>query len=90
MTPWTVACQATLFMEFSKQEYWSRLLFPAPGDLPDPRIEPVSPTLAGGFFTTVPSGKHQIAISMNDPYAACPYQPSVFLFNMNSQEKSLY
>jgi len=47
-------------MEFSRQEYWSRLLFPAPGDLPDPGIEPASlasPVLAGSFFTTVLSGK---------------------------------
>ena len=56
-TPWTVACQASLSMEFSKQEYWSRLSYPVPGDLPDPRIEPMSPTLAGGFFTTEPPGK---------------------------------
>ena len=59
-TPWTVACQAPLFMEFSKQEYWSGLPFPTPGDLPDPGIKPaslVSPTLADGFFTTVPTGK---------------------------------
>ena len=40
--PWTVASQAPLSMEFSRQEYWSRLPFPTPGDLPDPRIEPVS------------------------------------------------
>ena len=39
-------------MGFPKQEYWNRLLFPSPGDLPDPGIEPVSPELAGGFFTT--------------------------------------
>ena len=44
-TPWTVAHQAPLFMEFSKQEYWSGLPFPSPGDLPDPRIELRSPTL---------------------------------------------
>ena len=58
--PWTVACQAPQSMEFSMQEYWSRLLFPAPGDLPDPGIEPASfasPVLAGRFFTTVPSRK---------------------------------
>ena len=56
---WTVAHQAPLFMEFSRQEYWTGLSFPIPGDLPDPRIEPVtaaSPALAGGFFTTEPSG----------------------------------
>ena len=44
-TPWTVACQAPLSMEFSRQEYWSGLPFPSPGDLPDPGIEPGSPTL---------------------------------------------
>ena len=56
-TPWTVVCQAPLSMGFSRQEYWSRLPFPPPGDLPDPGIEPVSPALAGGFFTTEPPGK---------------------------------
>ena len=45
MTPWTIACQAPLSMGFSRQEYWSQLPFPSPGDLPDPGIEPVSPTL---------------------------------------------
>ena len=43
MTPWTVAPQAPLLMEFSRQEYWSGLPFPTPGDLPDPGIEPESP-----------------------------------------------
>ena len=53
--PWTVAHQAPLSMEFSKQEYWSGLPFPTPGDLPDPGIKPTSfasPALAGRFFTT--------------------------------------
>ena len=44
-TPWTVARQAPLSMEFSRQKYWSGLPFPSPGDLPDPGIEPRSPTL---------------------------------------------
>ena len=47
-------------MGFHRQEYWSGLQFPTPGDLPDPGIKPgfpASPTLAGGFFTTVPPGK---------------------------------
>ena len=44
-TPWTVAYQAPLSMGFSRQEYWSGLLFPSPGDLPDPGIEPRSPAL---------------------------------------------
>ena len=46
-----------LSMEFSGQEYWSGLLFHPPGVLPNPRIEPVSPALAGSFFTTEPPGK---------------------------------
>ena len=57
VTSWTVALQTPLSMEFSRQESWSGLLFPTPGDLPDPEIEPVSPALAGGFFTTAPPGK---------------------------------
>ena len=54
-TPWTVAYQASLSMGFSSQEYWSKLPFPLPRDLPDLEIKPLSlmsPTLAGGFFTT--------------------------------------
>ena len=50
--PWTVACQAPLCMEFSRQEYWGRLPFPTPGNLPEPGNEPTSPALAGRFFTT--------------------------------------
>ena len=57
VTPWAVACQAPLSMGFSREEYWSGLPFPSPGNLPDPEIEPTSPALAGGFFTTEPSGK---------------------------------
>ena len=55
--PQTLAHQASLFMVFPRQEYWSGLPFPSPGDLPDPGIEPTSPALAGGFFTTEPPGK---------------------------------
>jgi len=47
MTPWTIPPQAPLSMGFSRQEYWSGLLFSAPGDLPNPGIKPVSPALAG-------------------------------------------
>ena len=53
-SPWTVARQAPLSMGFSRQEYWSGLLWPAPGDLRNPGIKPASlksPALAGGFFT---------------------------------------
>ena len=58
--PWTVAHQTPLSMGFSRQEYWNWLPFPPPGALPDTGFEPVppaSPALAGGFFTTEPSGK---------------------------------
>ena len=54
-TPWTVACQAPLSVGFSRQEYWSELPCPPPGDLPDPGMELaslLSPALAGRFFTT--------------------------------------
>ena len=59
VTPWTVAHQAPLSMGFTSQECWSGLSFPSPEDLPDPEIEPASPALAGGFFTTKPPGKPQ-------------------------------
>ena len=55
VTPWTVARQAPLSMGFSRQEYWNRLPFPSPVDLPDPGREPTSlapPALVGRFFTT--------------------------------------
>ena len=50
--PQTVACQAPLPMEFSRQECWSTLLFPSPGNLPDPGIEPGFSALAGGLLNT--------------------------------------
>ena len=57
VTPWTVGYQAPLSMGFTRQEYWSGLLLPSPGDHPDPGIEPPSPALAGTFITTEPPGK---------------------------------
>ena len=57
VTLWTVALQAPPFMGFSKQEYWSGLLFPSPGDLPDPGIEPRSPALQADTLTSEPPGK---------------------------------
>ena len=56
-TPWAVACQAPLSMGFPRQEYWSGLPCPFPRDLPDPGIEPTSPALTGGLFTTDPPRK---------------------------------
>ena len=54
VTPWTVAHWAPLFMGFPRQEYRTGLLIPSLGDLPDPGIKLVFPTLTGGFFTTKP------------------------------------
>ena len=60
VTLWTVARQAPLSMGFSRQEYWTGLPHPSPGDLPNPGIKSASlksPALAGRFFTTEPPGK---------------------------------
>ena len=56
-TPWTTAHQVPLSIGFFRQEYWSRLPFPPPGDLIDLGIKPRSPALAGRFLTTEPPGK---------------------------------
>ena len=56
-TPWTVAYQAPLSMGFSRQEYWSGLPFPSPGDLPDPGIEPRSPAWQAGSLPSELQGK---------------------------------
>ena len=53
-TPWTVAYQASLSMGFSRQEYWSGLPFPSPGDLPDPGIKPRSPALQAEALPSEP------------------------------------
>ena len=57
MTLWAVAFQALLSMRFPRQEYWSGLPFPSPGDLPDPRIEPGSPALQVVSLRTEPPGR---------------------------------
>ena len=59
-TPWTVTYQAPPSMGFSRQEYWSVLPFPSPGDLPDPGIEQVSPTFQADALTSEPPGKPKI------------------------------
>ena len=59
LQPQQLAHQDPLSMEFLRQEYWSGLTFPSPGDIPDPGIKPASPALAGRFFTTEPPGKPQ-------------------------------
>ena len=64
-TPCTEALQTPLSMGFSRQEHWSWLSFPSPGDLPHPGIKLMSPALAGGFFTTEPPGKPSRNISVH-------------------------
>ena len=59
-TPWIVAYQTSLSMGFSRQEYWSGLPFPSPGDLPDPGIEPGPPALEADALTSEPPGKPKI------------------------------
>ena len=71
--PWTAAHQAPLSMGFSRQEYWSGLLFPSPGDLPDPGIKPGSPALQADTLLSEPPGK-------SDKVKAC------YLFNILTQK----
>ena len=66
-TLWTVAPQAPLSMGFSRQEYWSGLPFPSPGDLPDPGIEPRSPALQADALTSEPPGKPNINMHFCSP-----------------------
>ena len=63
-TPWTVAHQTPVSMEFSKQEYWSVLPFPSSGDLPDPGIEPGSPALLEDSLLPKPPGKPFLFITI--------------------------
>ena len=60
VTPWTVAHQTPLSMGFSREEYWSELPLPSPGDLPNPGIKVASPELEGWFFTTEPPGNTSV------------------------------
>ena len=68
-TPWSVACQAPLSLGFPRQEYWSGLPFPSPGDLPDAGLEPRSPAIQVdsfyGFFTESP-GKPYVTINLHN------------------------
>ena len=60
VTPWTVACQTPLSLGLPRQEYWSGLLFPSPGDLPDPGIEPGFPALQADALPSEPPGKPNV------------------------------
>ena len=77
-TPWPVAHQAPLSMGFSRQEYWSGLPFPSPGDLPDPGIEPRSPTLQADTLTSEPPGKLIYSIPKYFIFNLCQYRSLTF------------
>ena len=81
-TPWTVAYQASPSMGFSRQEYWSGLPLPSPGDLPDPGIEPGSLTLEADALTSEPPGKPSMQIHLC--IQCCPNRP----FYRNEQTES--
>ena len=81
MTPWTVACQTPLSIGFSRQEYWSGLPFPSPGDLPNLGIEPKSRALQADSLLTKLAGKPQcIYVIPNLPIHSTPHLPLCCLY----------
>ena len=78
--PWTIAHQAPLSMRFHRQEYWSGLPFPSPGDLPLPGIEPGSPALHADSSPTEPSGKPRYQFARRDASCQHPEKPCRYLW----------
>ena len=85
VTPWAVAYQAPLSTEFSRQEYWSGLPFPSPGDLPDPGIEPRSPALQADALPSEPPGEC-IQYKVHSKYGS----NMCFLHYLSLHKKELY
>ena len=88
-SPWTAACQAPLFMGFPRQEYWSGLPFPSPGDLTHPGIEPMSPageSLPLSHLGSPFSSQHLLSITMRHEMSkrkeACRELPIQSIFNL--------
>ena len=79
--PWTVACLASLSIEFFRQKYWSGLPFPSPGDLSNPGIEPKSPSLQADSLPTEPLGNPSVYVSV--PFIPV-YPIPLFLFTLHS------
>ena len=80
VTQWTAAHQALQSMGFSRQEYWSGLPFPSPGDLPDPGIKPRSPALEADALTSEPPGKISMyKMSNKDPLCSTGNNTQCFI-----------
>ena len=92
MTPWTIARQVSMW--FPRQEYWSGLPFPPPGDLHDPGIEPASPALAGVFFTTSATweapacmGCMRAGVSLTIGIESCGWTPKLSMEDTTQAQK---
>ena len=72
VTPLTVACQAPLSIRFSRQEHWSGLPFPSPGDLPDPGVKPGCPALQADSLLSEPPGKPILIAAAAKSLQSCP------------------
>ena len=83
-TPWTVGCQASLSMGFSRQEHWSGLPFPLPGHLPDPGIEPRSPALQADSLPSEPLGKPWLLWLYGGRYLLLDYSLSLTMFRLST------
>ena len=75
VTPWTLALQAPLSMEFSRQEYWSGLPFPSPGDLPDPGMKPRSSTFQADSLPSEPTEKPNFTSFLDVFHKKCFHAP---------------
>ena len=90
-TPWVLARQAPLSMEFSKQQYWNWLPFPPPGDLTNPGIKPVSPALTDRFFILAPPWKPTFNMKWMKVTQSCPtlYKPIDYIVHGILQARKL-
>ena len=87
VTPWTVAYQASPSMGFSRQEYWSGLPFPSPGDLPNPGIEPGSPAWQADALPSEPPGKSSTLLSSFSTRFIAPLRQLFILEGLFLSEK---
>ena len=83
VTPWTVACQAPLPMGVFRQEYWSGLPFPSPGDFPDPEFEPGSPTLQADSLLFEHQGSPIVFLVILYPFLLSPTESYVLKWGLD-------